>query len=356
MRRLKGMNDTNLTFRQLAILNVLNTEPKAREQILEGIKPVYHISKATLMRDLEILIKLGVVATQGHGKATAYLSKTNQTTKPVDLEEYFREGSKTRKAGPKPFNPTVFDLLENVFTDQEVKDLEKQNITLSSKRKVLDPSIFKREIERFTVEFAWKSSRIEGNTYSLLETEVLIKQMKEAYGRTKYEATMILNHKKAVDYILENPGEFKALSTGKIINLHEILTKDLEINPGIRRNQVAITGTDFVPLNKTGELKNALDEAVKIINLTKFPLAKALLSLALISYIQPFVDGNKRTSRALSNALLIAYDFFPLSYRNLDEVEYLKAILLFYETNNLYHLKRIIVNQFKFVLDNYFQN
>src|SRR3989344_3041399 len=349
------MDDSNLTPRQLAILNSLGVVPKIREDIVKAIGAVYPVSKATLMRDLEVLIKLGFALTQGKGKATVYISKINKLNMPIDLEEYFRDSSKIRKTCPKPFNLEVFDHLDDIFTNLEIEDLKQQNIFLSSKRKTLDPSIFKKEIERFTVEFAWKSSKIEGNTYSLLETEILIKQMKEAVGHTKYETLMILNHKKAIDYILEKPDTFKIISVEKIISLHRILTKDLEIASGIRNTPVAITGTDFIPLDKRADIKRALERLVILINDTSFPLAKALLSLVLISYIQPFVDGNKRTSRTISNAILIANDFYPLSYRNLDEVEYLKTILLFYETNNLYHLKRIIINQFKFVLENFFQ-
>jgi len=75
----------------------------------------------------------------------------------------------------------------------------------------------------------------------------------------------------------------------------------------------------------------------------------------MIAYLQPFVDGNKRTGRTLANAILIAHDLYPLSYRDLNEVEYVKATLLFYETNNIYHFKRIFINQFKFSVNNYFQ-
>lgn len=81
---------------------------------------------------------------------------------------------------------------------------------------------------------------------------------------------------------------------------------------------------------------------------------KALVLLAMISYIQPFGDGNKRTARMLSNAVLLANDYYPLSYRSVDEVEYKEALLLFYEQNNLFHLKRIFVEQQKFAIENYF--
>ena len=75
----------------------------------------------------------------------------------------------------------------------------------------------------------------------------------------------------------------------------------------------------------------------------------------MVAYIQPFADGNKRTARMLSNAVLMAYDYPPLSYRNVDVNEYRSAIIVFYEINNLFNFKRIFVNQLEFAVNNYFQ-
>ncbi len=90
-------------------------------------------------------------------------------------------------------------------------------------------------------------------------------------------------------------------------------------------------------------------------NQIDFPLTKALLMALMIAYLQPFVDGNKRTGRTLANAILIAHDVYPLSYRDVEIIEYIKAMILFYETNNVYHFKRIFVDQFNFSVNNYFQ-
>lgn len=307
------------------------------------------------MRELAYLKSLGLVKGSGVGRNTAYTSTQNPLLKYVDIDAYFKEDSTLRKEGPKYFNLGVINRFGEIFSDKEKKYLKNISRKLSCLKKTLDQSIFKREIERFTVEFSWKSSRIEGNTYSLLETEVLIKQVKEASGHPKYEALMILNHKKAIDYILENPEEFKVLTAEEIFKLHHLLTKDLEISSGTRNNKVAITGTEYSPPGKAEEIKKALQKIVKIINKTNFPLAKALIAVLMIAYLQPFVDGNKRTARTLANAILIAHDLFPLSYRDLNEIEYIKSSLLFYETNNAYHFKRIFVDQYEFSVANYFK-
>lgn len=349
------MNDTKLTPRQAKILDVISQIPIAGVEIAEKTKDLYPMSKATLMRELSFLEDHKFIEIRGKGKNTVYISLQDSFDKYIDLEEYFKEISHIRAKGVKNFKLDVVSKFKDTFSGDEKKKLDFISKKLSEQKKKIDPSIFKREIERFTVEFAWKSSKIEGNTYSLLETEILIKQMKEAVGHSKYEAIMILNHKNAIDYILQNPGEFKTLTVEKVVNLHQILTKDLEISTGIRKNKVAITGTEYVPIDKPGDIAIALQKIVEAINKVDFPLTKALIAVLMIAYLQPFVDGNKRTGRTLANAILIAHDLYPLSYRDLDEVEYIKAMLLFYETNNIYHFKRIFIDQFNFAVNNYFQ-
>jgi Fic family protein len=81
---------------------------------------------------------------------------------------------------------------------------------------------------------------------------------------------------------------------------------------------------------------------------------KTLLVLALIAYIQPFVDGNKRTARIISNAVLIDNGYCPISFRTVDSVEYKKSMLIFYEQNNLSAFKRIFIDQFEFAVKTYF--
>ena len=349
------MNETKLTPRQAKIIEVISRVPTSGIEITEKIKSIYPVSKATLMRELAFLENHKLIETQGKGKNTVYVSLQDSFDKYIDLEEYFKGNSQIRAKGTKNFRLEVVGKFENAFSSDEKKKLNSIPKKLSDQKEKLDPSIFKREIERFTVEFAWKSSKIEGNTYTLLETEILIKQMKEAVGHSKYEAIMILNHKNAIDYILQNPKDFKSLTIEKIVNLHQILTKDLEISTGIRKDRVAITGTEYVPIDKPADIAIALQKIVEAINEVDFPLTKALIAVLMIAYLQPFVDGNKRTSRTLANAILIAHDLYPLSYRDLDEVEYVKAMLLFYETNNIYHFKRIFIDQIKFALNNYFQ-
>ncbi|MBK9688603.1 MAG: Fic family protein [Saprospiraceae bacterium] len=102
------------------------------------------------------------------------------------------------------------------------------------------------------------------------------------------------------------------------------------------------------------KISNALNAACTIITDHKNTFEKSLLALALISYIQPFMDGNKRTARIVSNALLMQEKHCPLSFRTVDSLEYKKAMLLFYEQNNLSAIKQIYIEQYKFAVETYF--
>lgn len=205
------------------------------------------------------------------------------------------------------------------------------------------PDIKKKELERFVIELSWKSSKIEGNTYSLLETEQLLNENREAKGHTKEEATMITNHKTAFQYIRNNTNTFNTMSVKQIEEIHSLLIDNLAVSKNIRKTLVRITGTNFKPLDNQFQIKDALQEACKLTNAQSNPFEKAVVMMLLIAYIQPFVDGNKRTSRLCGNAILMVENCSPLSYRGVDELEYKKAVLLFYEQNNPIYFKQLLL-------------
>ncbi len=222
------------------------------------------------------------------------------------------------------------------------------------KIKKADPVFIKKEVERLTIDLSWKSSRLEGNTYSLFDTEILIKERIEAMGHQKDEAIMILNHKNAIDHIFARQNEFKKLGLSHIEEVHELLTRGLKVKPGVRNIPVRIIGTRYLPLSGRPKIINALNPAIAKINALVDPFSKALAAILMVSYIQPFEDGNKRTARIVSNALLLANQACPVSYRSIDEAAYKKAVVLFYEQNSARYFKELFVEQFKFAVDNYF--
>ncbi|MFA6393510.1 MAG: Fic family protein [Patescibacteria group bacterium] len=346
-----------LNKRQENILDLLSGgKPLKISGIISGLKTAYSgTSKITINRDLKTLIASGYVIKKGKARATVYeFSSSYNLLRSVEVKKYFSVPADKREAKEK-FDFNIFSLLKNIFTGEEEKYLYSLNGEYRDNLKRISPAIAKNELERLIIELSWKSSRIEGNTYSLLETEVLIKEKKEAKGHNKEEAIMILNHKETLDYIINNKKIFNNVSTAKIEDIHYLLTKNLGIAKNLRKSAVGIVGTKYRPLDNQHEIREAMGKACGVINREKNHFAKALVLSLLIAYIQPFEDGNKRTSRLSANAVLLANNICLLSYRNVDEVEYKKAVILFYEQNNLSYFKRLFIEQSEFAVKNYFK-
>ena len=110
------------------------------------------------------------------------------------------------------------------------------------------------------IDLIWKSSQIEGNTYSLLETERLLKDKETAQGKGKDEAIMLLNHKEAIDFIVENPNYVTPLTISRIEDIHSLLIKDLVVDRNIRKRRVGISGTNYKPLDNEYHIMEALTD------------------------------------------------------------------------------------------------
>ncbi len=346
----------NLNKRQDAILAFIEAEKTASiGQVFDYIrKNVGEVTRITISRDLVKLLEMGLIERQGAGRAVVYQpSPQYSMLKKIDVEKYFSVDSDKREIKDK-FNFDIFSQLKNIFTGAEKKKLIELNEIHKEKIKDISPDALCKEIERLSIDFSWKSSKIEGNTYSLLETEQLIKNQKEASGHPKEEAIMILNHKKTLDYIASKKKDFQTISVPKIENIHSLLVDGLNVTKNLRKSMVGITGTNFKPLDNEFQIREALEKTCKLVNETKDIFEKAIILMLLIAYIQPFVDGNKRTSRLLGNAILQSFGSCPLSYRSMNEIEYKKAILLFYEQNNISYFKELFLKQFEFAVENYF--
>lgn len=314
------------------------------------------VSRITVIRDLDELIDEKLIVRIGKGPAVKYqISPSFRVFEEIDIDNYFSKDLEGRNA-KREFNFEIFELLKNVniFSDSQTNRLNELNKKYQDNINSLPKDIIEKEFERLMIELSWKSSRIEGNTYDLLETEFLIKENKEAKGHTKLEARMILNHKEALEFISKS--RIKKINSDDIINLHKIIIKEMNVARGVRENPVGITGTVYRPLENKNEIKEALNELCDLVNSKENVLEKALLLNLLIAYLQPFGDGNKRTSRLMGNAMLMVNNDCPLSFRSIDELEYKKAIILFYEQNNLSYFRDLFIEQYCFAVENYFKS
>lgn len=243
---------------------------------------------------------------------------------------------------------------KKIFTDEEQERLSRLHAMFSENISKLSPDSRTKEMERLGIDLSWKSSQIEGNTYTLLETEKLLKENEEARGRTKEEAQMLLNHKEALRFLVENEDYLENLAVSRIEDVHSLLVKNLNVQRNIRTTRVGITGTNYRPLDNEFQIREALNDTCNLINAKQNVFEKALLAILLISYIQPFSDGNKRTARIVCNALLLANRHCPLSFRTVDSLDYKEALLIFYEQNNLSAFKKIFIEQVEFAVKTYF--
>ena len=340
----------------IEILQYLHYHPLAnRAEIMAGLTQAP--SDSTMKRLLSAAVKEGNIETAGRGPATKYkLTPQALVTMPLDLATYFNKDIDEREV-QESFN---FDLIRDVlpkveiFTKEELEVLNAAQMEFEKNTEGMTELEYRKEMERLGVDLSWKSSQIEGNTYSLLETERLLKDKQTASGKTKEEAVMLLNHKDALDFVLDAPDYLKELSVHRIEDIHSILTKELEVDRNIRHRRVGITGTNYRPLDNEFQIREALEDTCTLVNGKDNVFEKAILALVLLSYIHAFVDGNKRTARITSNAILIANGYCPISFRTVDSIDYKKAMLMFYEQNNIAAFKKIFIEQFLFAVKTYF--
>ncbi|MBU1177387.1 MAG: Fic family protein [Patescibacteria group bacterium] len=342
---------TKLTKRQIEILDFIKKSSGASNQEIKNY--LKNISRVTVIRDLNFLLENNLIKQKGEGRGVYYKEKVEQDfLRYIDVDKYFQ--SDERQIKFERFNFDIIKDLKDIFSSKELVNLQNLNRQYQERIKKLPDSIVKKEFERLTIELSWKSSKIEGNTYSLIDTEILIKEHQEAIGHKKEEAIMILNHKKAIDYISDKKSDFKKLTLGKIENVHSLIVDGLNIGSGLRKNPVRITGTQYLPMDNQHQIREAMEKVIQEVNKLPDYFSKAVFIMTIISYIQPFADGNKRTSRLLGNALLMSDNICPLSFRSINEVDYKKSVILFYEQNNLRMFKELFIEQFKFVVENYF--
>ncbi len=338
------------------ILQILHYNPHStRTEIASQLTTVP--SDSTLKRIIADAVRNGHIIVEGRGPATRYvLSPQAHVTMPLSLDTYFAKDIDERKI-QEYFN---FELIKeilpvvSIFDEYELVRLNTAQSLFESHLNGMSDIEYRKEMERLGVDLSWKSSQIEGNTYSLLETERLLKEKQTAQGKTKDEAIMLLNHKDALDFILDNPDYLQNITVHRIEDIHSILTKELGVGRNIRSRRVGITGTNYHPLDNEFQIREALEDSCNLVNARDNVFEKAILALVLLSYIQAFTDGNKRTARIISNAILIANGYCPISFRTVDSIDYKKAMLMFYEQNNISAFKRIFIEQFEFAVNTYF--
>ena len=199
---------------------------------------------------------------------------------------------------------------------------------------------------RLLIDLSWNSSRLEGNTYSLLETERLLEQGEAAAGKDAMETQMVLNHKAAIELLVEQADEV-GFNRYTILNLHALLSDNLLADPQacgrLRAIPVGIGGTVYHPL----EVPQLIDECFRQILTTASeivdPFEQAFFGMVHLPYLQPFEDVNKRVSRLAANIPLIRENLCPLSFVDVPDRAYIDGTLAVYEMNRVELLRDVFV-------------
>lgn len=201
-------------------------------------------------------------------------------------------------------------------------------------------------MNRLLIDLSWASSRLEGNTYTRLDTQNLIEKGQAAEGKDQLEAQMILNHKAAIELLIGQAGEI-GFNTFTFFNLHALLSENLLPNPRdsgrIREAIVDVGGTVFHPLGVPQQIDDyfrlILDKAGAIGD----PFEQSFFIMVQIPYLQPFIDVNKRVSRLGANISLIQRNLCPLSFVDVPERAYVEGTLGVYELNRIELLRDVFV-------------
>lgn len=201
-------------------------------------------------------------------------------------------------------------------------------------------------LDRLLIDLSWNSSRLEGNTYSLLDTKRLIDLGEEAEGRQRSEAQMILNHKDAIEFLV-GTAEDIGFDRYTILNLHALLANNLLADPDaagrLRHIGVGIERSVFHPLEVPQLIEECFDQILATTSAIVDPFEQAFFAMVQIPYLQPFDDVNKRVSRLSANIPLIKSNLSPLSFADVPRAIYTEAVLGVYELNRVELLRDVFI-------------
>ena len=201
-------------------------------------------------------------------------------------------------------------------------------------------------LDRLLIDLSWNSSRLEGNTYSLLETKRLIEWGRAAEGKERIETQMILNHKDAIEFLVDGAEEI-GFNRHTILNLHALLANNLLGDPDaagrLRHGPVGIGGSVFHPLEVPQLIEECFEQILDTASAIADPFEQSFFVLVQLPYLQPFDDVNKRVSRLAANIPLLKWNLSPLSFIDVPQDIYTEGLLGVYELNRTQLLRDVFL-------------
>lgn len=313
-----------------------------------------------LQRRLALLIEKKRLTVEGRGRGSRYFlpvisGRANVVLGGLKLEGYGEvyvpitpEGEVVKQAIRKPIqnrNPVGYN---RTFLD-EYRPNETFYLPEQTRQRLLEmgrstdnsrpAGTFIRQVfDRLLIDLSWNSSRLEGNTYSLLETERLLELGEAVEGKDALEAQMILNHKAAIELLVEQAAEV-GFNRYTILNLHALLSDNLLADPQasgrLRNIAVGIGGTVYHPLEVSQLIDECFQQVLDTAEAISDPIEQSFFAMVHLPYLQPFEDVNKRVSRLAANLPLIRENLSPLSFVDVPERAYIEGMLGVYEINRV---------------------
>lgn len=316
------------------------------------------VSRRTLQRRLISLTKKGSISAKGEGRARTYRA-LGKKAEVAAIEAYVPTSPESQKVIDyirQPIQqrqPVGYDRLflesyrpnETFYLSPEVRDhLHQIGRPPDGPRPA---GTYARDIlNRLLIDLSWASSRLEGNTYTRLDTQNLIEHGQAAQGKDRREAQMILNHKAAIELLVEEAEEV-GFNSFTFLNLHGLLSENLLADPGesgrLRSRIVEVSGTVFHPLGIPQQIEQYFQLILEKAGAIGDPFEQSFFIMVHIPYLQPFVDVNKRVSRLGANISLIKHNLCPLSFIDVPEKSYVEGTLGVYELKDVSLLRDVFV-------------
>ena len=262
-----------------------------------------------------------------------------------EIREYVRQPLAARR-------PVGYDraFLDSYWSDHPyLSQAEREHLQEVGRPAIADQpaGTYARQIlNRLLIDLSWNSSRLEGNTYSLLDTMQLLELGEEAEGKQRLEAQMILNHKEAIEFLVDEAGGI-GFNRHTILNLHALLADNLLADSRaagrLRHIAVGIDGSVSYPLEMPALIEECFDQILATAAAISDPFEQAFFVMVQLPYLQPFDDVNKRVSRLAANIPLIKTNLAPLSFEDVPRELYTEAILSAYEMKRIELLRDVFI-------------
>ncbi|MFA6969885.1 MAG: Fic family protein [Gallionella sp.] len=324
--------------------------------------------RRTLQRRLAALVEQQRILSEGEGRALKYRVAPITGTKTVVRELSIKqmtgevyvpispEGEEIKVYVRQPRQQRKPVSYQNAFLEQyhpnqtvylpELLRAQLHSLGRSSAEQTPAGTFARDILNRLLIDLSWASSKLEGNTYSRLDTERLIEFGQAAEGKDALETQMILNHKSAIEYLVRDT-EHAGVTPETVIALHAFLSDGLMPDPltcgRIRCRPVEIGGSVYLPVAMPQRLEELFGIVMSMAAEIQDPFEQSFFLMVHLPYLQPFEDVNKRVSRLAANIPLIQHNLCPLSFIDVPQQAYVDAVLGVYELNRIELLRDVFV-------------